>query len=86
LHDRSTELSPQSKKNLELVLSVALEHIQNNLDQFMTNATAYQVTQTERSVTKIRTLAAQVQKQFDALENLISKARNSSGATPNKLG
>ena len=66
-------------KNLEVVVSVALEHTRKNLDEFMKNATAYQVRQAERSVAKIRTLAAQLEKEFSALEYLAAKARSSPG-------
>jgi hypothetical protein len=65
-------------KNLAVVMSVALEHTQKNLDQFMRNGTAYQVRQAERSIAKIRTVAAQIEKEFDALDYLIAKTRSSS--------
>jgi hypothetical protein len=66
-------------KNLGVVMSVALEHARNNLSQFMKNGTAHQLRQAERSVAKIRTLAAQLEKEFDALDYLIGKTQKSSG-------
>jgi hypothetical protein len=37
-------------KNLGIVMPVALEHTQDNLDQFTTNGTLYEVRQAESSV------------------------------------
>jgi hypothetical protein len=45
----------------------------------MKNGTAHQLRQAERSVAKIRTLAAQLEKEFDALDYLIGKTQKSSG-------
>jgi Fe-S cluster assembly scaffold protein SufB len=67
-------------KNLRIVMSVALEHTRDNLDEFTTNGTLYEVRQAERSVTKIRILAAQLEKEFDVLEISISEAPSSSRA------
>ena len=67
-------------KNLLVVMSVALEHTRKNLNEFTKNGTAYQTRQAERSVAKIRTLSAQLEKEFDALDYLIGKTRNSSGS------
>ncbi|MCU1239290.1 MAG: hypothetical protein JWO71_16 [Candidatus Acidoferrum typicum] len=61
-------------KNLGMVMSVALEHTRDNLDQFRTNGTLDQVRQAEWLVTKILTLAAQLEKEFDVLETSIDKA------------
>jgi hypothetical protein len=68
-------------KNLAVVMGVALEFTQKHLDEFMKNCTPNQVRQAERSVTKIRALSSQLEKEFDVLEYLIGKARKSSGET-----
>lgn len=60
-------------KNLRLVMSVALEHTQLNRDQFVKNATGEQTRQLERSVSQIRSLAGQLEKEFDTVEYLISR-------------
>jgi len=60
-------------KNLRLVTSVALEHVQENRNQFVNDATGIQVRQFERAVTQIRTLAEQLEKEFNTLEYLINK-------------
>jgi electron transfer flavoprotein alpha subunit len=66
-------------ENLRLVMSVALEHTQKNRDQFLKNSTGEQVRQAERLISKGRGLAEQLEKEFDALESLITKARSSPG-------
>ena len=60
-------------KNLRLVLSVALEHIQANRNQFVKDATGNQVRHFERSITQIRILAEQLEREFNTLEYLIAK-------------
>ncbi len=60
-------------KNLRLVMSVALEHIQENRNQFVKNATANQVRQFEKSVSQIRTFADRIGTEFNTLEYLIGK-------------
>jgi hypothetical protein len=60
-------------KNLRLVTSVALEHVQDNRDQFVTDATAVEVRHFERSVSQIRTLAEELEREFNTLEYLIAK-------------
>ena len=64
-------------KNLHLVLSVALEHVQANRNQFVKNATGNQVRHFERSITQIRVLAGQLEREFNAIEYLIAKPPNS---------
>ena len=58
---------------------VALEHTQKNRDQFMKNGTGEQVRQAERSISKVRSLAEQLERKFNVLKDLITKARSSSG-------
>ena len=60
-------------KNLRLVLSVALEHIQTNRNQFAKDATGHQLRHFERSITQIRILAEQMEREFNTLEYLIAK-------------
>ena len=60
-------------KNLRLVTSVALEHVQENRDQFVSEATEIQVRHFERSITEIRMLAEQLEREFNTLEYLIAK-------------
>jgi hypothetical protein len=59
--------------NLRLVLSVALEHVQANRNQFAKDATGNQVRHFERSVTQIRIVAEQLEREFNTLEYLIAK-------------
>jgi hypothetical protein len=61
--------------NLRLVVSVALEHIQGNRDQFVKDATASQVRQFEKSVSQSRTFADRIETEFNTLEYLIGKRR-----------
>jgi len=60
-------------KNLRMVMSVALEHIQANLTQFTKDATGNQLRQSDRSINQIRTLSEQLEREFHTLEYLVSK-------------
>jgi hypothetical protein len=60
-------------ENLPLVLSVALEHVQANRNQFAKDATENEVRHFERSITKIRILAERLEREFNTLEYLIAK-------------
>lgn len=60
-------------KNLRLVTSVALEHVQENRNQFVKDATASEVRQLERFISQIRTLKEQLEREFNTLEYLIAK-------------
>jgi hypothetical protein len=64
-------------KNLRLVLSVALEHIQANRNQFVKDATGNQLRHFERSITQMRTLADRMEREFNTREYLIASATNS---------
>ena len=66
-------------ENLRLVMSVALEHTQKNREQLLKNGTGEQVRQAQRLISKVRSLAEQLEKEFNVLESLISKARSSPG-------
>jgi hypothetical protein len=61
--------------NLRVVLSVALEHIQANSDQFLKTGTAEQMTEAQRLISKIRTLAEELDKEFRSLEALVTRHR-----------
>ncbi len=60
-------------KNLRLVMSVALEHMQENRNQFVKNATGNQVRQAERTLSQIRTFADRIETESNTLEYLIEK-------------
>ena len=60
-------------KNLRLVLSVALEHIQANRNEFVNDATENQVRHFERCISQIRPLAEQMEREFNAIEYLLAK-------------
>ena len=59
--------------NLRMVTSVALEHIQANLTNFVRDASANQVRECDRSINKIRTLAEQLEREFNTLEYLLGR-------------
>jgi hypothetical protein len=59
-------------KNLRLVALVAL-HAQENGNQFVKDAPDRHLQEFENYVSKIRTLAGQLEKEVDAIEYLISK-------------
>jgi hypothetical protein len=59
--------------NLRLVKSVALEHIQANLTNFVRDASENQVRECDRSINQIRTLAEQLEREFKTLEYLLRK-------------
>ena len=58
-------------ENLRLVTSVALEHVQNNRDEFLKCATGIQVRQAEKAMCRVRVLLVQLEKEFTILEYLI---------------
>ena len=58
-------------KNLGVVMSVALEHVQGNRDQFAKSATDVQARQAEKSISMVRDLTVQLDKEFTILEYLI---------------
>ncbi len=60
-------------ENHRIVMSIALEHVQDNRDQFAKSATGVQVRQTEKAVHQIRVLITQLEKEFTILEYLIAE-------------
>jgi hypothetical protein len=61
--------------NLRLVMSVSLEYIQTNREQFLKSAVGQQVRQAERSINNIRSLAEQLEQEFRALETAAMQKR-----------
>jgi hypothetical protein len=61
--------------NLSLVMSVALEHVQSNRDQFARSSNGEQSTQAERFISKIRTLEAELDKELKLLESSLTEKR-----------
>jgi hypothetical protein len=60
-------------KNLRVVMSVAVEHIEENRNVFVKNVTETQVRQFEKSVSQIRAFADRIETEFNTLEYLIGK-------------
>jgi hypothetical protein len=65
-------------ENLRLVMSVALEHIQKNRDRFVKDATGEEMRHAEGSMSKIRSLAEQLEEEFNALGHAIAMRGSSS--------
>ena len=61
--------------NLRLVMSVSLEYLQANRDQFLKAAAGQQVRQAERTIGNIRSLAEQLEQEFRALETSAAQQR-----------
>jgi hypothetical protein len=61
--------------NLRLVMSVSLEYLQTNRDQFLKTAAGQQVRQAERTISNIRSLAEQLEQEFRALETSAMQQR-----------
>ena len=63
-------------ENLRLVMSVALDHTQRNLDHFVESATGVEIRRADESISKIRGLTEQLEKEFNALEHAVAKLRS----------
>jgi hypothetical protein len=61
--------------NLRIVMSVALEHVQATRAQFVKTATNEQVRKAQTVISKIQTLAEELEKEFKALEDLATQHR-----------
>jgi hypothetical protein len=61
--------------NLRLVMSVSLEYLQTNRDQFLKTAAGQQVRQAERTISNIRSLAEQLEQELRALETSAMQQR-----------
>jgi hypothetical protein len=62
-------------ENLQLVVSVALEHARANREQFLKNGTNEQVRQAERSISRVRSLVEQLEKEFNFFETSMVQRR-----------
>lgn len=61
--------------NLRLVLSVAFEYFQANRDQFLKRTSGEEVRQAEALISKIRSLAEELEIEFKVLETSLSQQR-----------
>jgi hypothetical protein len=61
--------------NLRLVMSVALEHLQANREQFVKSPSGEQIRQAETLISKIRSLAEELEREFKLLESALSRQR-----------
>lgn len=64
-------------KNLRVVMAVGLEHIQTNRDGFIADSNYDQILLFERLVSQIRTVAEQIEREFNTIEYLFAKRRPS---------
>jgi hypothetical protein len=62
-------------ENLRLTTGVALEYIQEHLQDFARSATPSEIRHAERLISKIRTLTEQLERDFSTLEQTLSKTR-----------
>ena len=62
-------------ENLRLTSGVALEYIQEHIGEFARNGAPNETRQAETLVSKIRTLSEQLEREFSALERLLTKTR-----------
>ena len=62
--------------NLALVLSVALEHLQGNRDQFLKRTSREERRQAETLIGKIRNLSEELEKEFKYLESLLAQQQH----------
>ena len=61
-------------ENLRLVASVALEHVENNRDEFAKSATGVQIRQADKSISQIRILTVRLEKEFTILEYITGES------------
>jgi hypothetical protein len=61
-------------ENLRVVTSTALEHVQDNRDEFVRTATGIQVRQAEKSIGQVRVLVVQLEKEFTILQYSVEVA------------
>lgn len=60
-------------ENLRIVMGTALEHVQENRDQFAKCATGVQVRQAEKAICHVRVLMTQLEREFVILEYLTTE-------------
>jgi len=73
-------------ENLRLATSIVLEHVQDNRDQFANSATGVQVRQAEKSISQVRVLVVQLEREFVILEYLIAEGNPSTDKSKHCLG
>jgi hypothetical protein len=73
-------------ENLRLATSIVLEHVQDNRDQFANSATGVQVRQAEKSISQMRVLVVQLEREFVILEYLIAEGSPSTDKSKHCLG
>jgi len=61
--------------NLRLVMSVALEYIQANRDQFLKTTSGEERRQAETLIKKVRSLSDELEKEFKLLESSLIQQR-----------
>ena len=60
-------------ENLRLITSVALEHFQENRDDFVKSATGTQVRQADKTICSIRVLNIQLEREFVILDYIMGE-------------
>ena len=61
-------------ENLSLVMAVALEHAQANHDEFIRKASGNQIRQFERAISRLRTFADELEREFTNIEYRVGTA------------
>lgn len=61
--------------NLRLVMSVGLEYFQGNREQFLKSTSGEEVRQAERLISKVRSLAEELENEFKLLEAALTQQR-----------
>ncbi len=59
-------------EHLQLATSVALEHVQENRDEFAKSGTDIEVRRAEKSISEVRVLMMQLEKEFTILQYLLA--------------
>ncbi len=73
---RSLGMAPQNfldnLEHLRVVTSVALEYVQDNRDEFARSGTGIEVRRAEKSISQLRVLMMQLEKEFTILQYLLA--------------
>jgi hypothetical protein len=59
-------------EHLRVVTSVALEHVQDNRDEFARSGTGIEVRRAEKAISQLRVLMMQLEKEFTILQYLLA--------------
>ena len=62
-------------ENLRLTTGVALEYLQDHVSGFAKSASSEETRHAERLISKIRILSEQLEREFAALDRVLSRAR-----------